>query len=281
VEYGAGPRRGQVRLAAILAAARHSGMGHPGRIRAASAPAGFPLPALFPHGPWHGSAYTHPAGDRWQSSLHLAMFTGLIHAVGRTVAVEPQASGGGARLQIDPRGWDYLPAPGDSIAINGCCLTVTANPPRGSNGRTFAFDAVAETLSKTTLGDLKAGSLVNMERSLAAGDLMGGHFVQGHVEGVAEVVRVDDARGDYRVVMRPPQSLMPAIVPKGSVTVDGVSLTVAEVDVPARQFSVALIPTTLEVTTMGALRAGSKVNLETDVISRTVVHWLAQFGGTP
>jgi riboflavin synthase len=217
------------------------------------------------------------------------MFTGLIQAMGQVVGKEER--GGGAHLLIGAPGWDYQPRPGDSVCVSGCCLTVvevvkpTQAGGTAEGGLVMAFDTVAETLAKTTLGLLKHGSRVNLERSLAAGDLMGGHMVQGHIEGVGEVVRVEGSRegGDYRVTIRPPRAereLMAAIVPKGSVTVDGVSLTVAGVDVDRCEFSVALIPTTLEMTTMGALHQGSKVNLETDVVARAVVHWMGHYGGS-
>lgn len=219
------------------------------------------------------------------------MFTGLVQAVGRVMEVRPRGdlemAGGasGARIVIDTGGWEYQARRGDSVAVNGCCLTVAE-----VDERILEFDAVAETLAKTTLGlfgsGSEAGTRVNLERSLAAGDLMGGHVVQGHVEGIGEVVRVQ-AGPDYRLTIRPPRELMAAIVPKGSVTVDGVSLTVARVggsrggEEPQRghldSFAVALIPTTLEMTTLGMLREGSKVNIETDVVARAVVHWLEHY----
>jgi len=195
------------------------------------------------------------------------MFTGLVQGVG--AVAESRANAAGLRLTIDPRDWPHRPAAGDSIAVSGVCLTLAA--PVGGDGR-LAFDVVSETLTKTTLGRLRPGSRVNLERSLAAADLMGGHFVQGHVDGVGTVEHVQTG-GDWRVRIRPPAELAAYIVPKGSVTVEGVSLTIAGTD-PSGTFEVALIPTTLARTTLGELRPGAGVNIESDVIARTVVHYL-------
>lgn len=209
-----------------------------------------------------------------------AMFTGIVQALGSVAAVEPRPSG--ARLVIAPRGWEHRPAVGESIAVNGCCLTL-AEPTEGTEGR-LAFDVVHETLSRTTLGRLAPGSHVNLERSLAASDLLGGHMVQGHIEGVGTIERIQQ-EPDWRVRIRPPAELMECIVPKGSVTVDGVSLTIAGVELPpvgrpGGTFEVALIPTTLALTTLGPAREGDGVNLETDIMARTMVHWLRQYAGS-
>lgn len=207
------------------------------------------------------------------------MFTGLVQALGSVAAVEPSAAG--ARLMIDPRGWAHRPSVGESIAVNGCCLTL-AEPTERAAGM-LRFDVVRETLSRTTLGKLEPGSPVNLERSLAVGDLLGGHSVQGHIEGVGTIESIQQ-EPECRVRIRPPAELMECIVPKGSVAVDGVSLTIAAVQVPPEQrpggtFEVALIPTTLALTTLGTAREGDAVNLETDVLARTVVHWLRRYGG--
>jgi riboflavin synthase len=140
------------------------------------------------------------------------------------------------------------------------------------------FDVVPETLARTTLGGLAAGSRVNLERAATAATLMGGHVVQGHVEGVGEV-RAVRTEGEWRVTIKVPNELMPCITPKGSIAVEGVSLTVASVDVTASTLDVALIPTTLEVTTLGGLKPGSRVNLETDIMARTIVHYMRNFTG--
>jgi len=199
------------------------------------------------------------------------MFTGLVQAVGRVAGVEPHA--GGSRLTIDPAGWEHRPAAGDSISISGCCLTIAGAP-----GPMLAFDVVPETLRMTTLGSLRPGIPVNLEHAARADTLLGGHVVQGHVDGVAEVERVDDAV-ERRVRLRPPPALMEFMVPKGAVCVDGVSLTLASVDVPGGAIEVALIPTTLQRTTLGGLTPGGRCNIETDIMARTVVHWMRHYGG--
>lgn len=198
------------------------------------------------------------------------MFTGLVQAVGRVARREPTPRG--LRLVIDPGGWSHRPEVGDSISVSGCCLTL-AEPLDGS-GR-MVFHAVPETLEKTTLGSLREGEGVNLEHSCRADTLMGGHIVQGHVDAVGRVVGLQADPSDWRVQVEPPAELMPYIVPKGSITVEGVSLTIARVD--AASFGVALIPTTLEKTTLAGLRLGSPVNLEADTIAKTVVHYLRHY----
>ncbi len=210
----------------------------------------------------------------------LGVFTGLIQAVGRILTIEPRPSG--LRLVVDPQGWDHRPSPGDSIAVNGCCLTVAEPPgPASASGDgsatgqlALAFDVVAETLSKTTLGSLRTGGRVNLEHAVRADTLMGGHFVQGHVDGVARVARVQADASDWRVALIPPAGLLDVIVPKGSVTLEGVSLTVAELIDGG--FEVALIPTTLRLTTLGDLRVGDGVNIEADMLAKAVVHFLSR-----
>ena len=199
------------------------------------------------------------------------MFTGLIQAVGKVAAVEPRPAG--LRLLIDPGGWGHLAGEGESIAVSGCCLTVAA---AGGTGGTWAFDVIPETLAKTTLGKLRAGSRVNLEHAATPATLLGGHVVQGHVDGVGVVESVATA-GEYRVRVRPPSGLMEYMTPKGSVCIEGVSLTIAEVQ-PREWFEVALIPVTLVKTTLGDLKAGESVNLEADVFAKTVVHWLKHYG---
>jgi riboflavin synthase len=197
------------------------------------------------------------------------MFTGLVQTVGVVVEV---SKGSGLRLGLTARDWDYQPEPGASICVSGVCLTMAK--PLGTG--VMAFDVVEETLSKTTLGGLRMGSRVNLERSLAAGDLMGGHVVQGHVDGVGTVERIQTG-ADYRVWVRPAPGLMEFIIPKGSITLDGASLTVASADPKAGLFEVALIPTTLAKTTLGQTRTGDRCNLETDIMARTVVHYLRHY----
>jgi riboflavin synthase len=190
------------------------------------------------------------------------MFTGLVEARGSVVELidEPPAR----RLEVEVGSeWVVDSAIGDSVAINGCCLTVVS-----IGASTLSFEAGAETLARTNLGDLSGGDPVNLERPLAAGGRLGGHFVQGHIDGTAEVMEVT-RDGDWVTMwFQVPGSLAMGLVPKGSVAVDGVSLTVVEV--VSDRFSVALIPHTLEVTTLGIRQAGSRVNIETDILAKYV-----------
>jgi riboflavin synthase len=180
----------------------------------------------------------------------------------------------GLRLSIDPLDWNHRPTLGDSICISGCCLTVAASPVE--SGGLLVFDVIPETLRRTTLGGVGPGARANLERSLAAGDLIGGHFVQGHIDGVGVVQRVTTG-SDYRVLVRPPEDLMPFAVPKGSMAIDGVSLTIAASDPRAGTLEVSLIPTTLEKTTLADLKEGSRCNLEMDAMAKTIVHYLRHY----
>ncbi len=197
------------------------------------------------------------------------MFTGLVQAVG--VISETQPSDAGRRIVIDPAPWDHRPAPGESISVSGVCLSMVGD----FDGR-LVFDAVPETLAKTTLGALNPGDRVNLERSLAAGDLLGGHVVQGHVDGVGVVERVETG-SEHRVRVAAPPEVAPYLIPKGSISVEGVSLTLASVDADAF-FEIALIPVTLDDTTLGALAPGSRVNLEADQLAKTVATLLESRG---
>jgi riboflavin synthase len=156
---------------------------------------------------------------------------------------------------------------GESIAVNGCCLTISSLEP----GR-LGFDVIPETLSKTNLGLLKAGDIVNVERALRLADRIDGHFVQGHVDGRAPLIERVANDAEYRLVVEPPPELAQYIVPKGSVSIDGVSLTVAAIR--GKYFEVALIPTTLNRTQLGTRPIGWPLNLETDIISKTIISWL-------
>lgn len=200
------------------------------------------------------------------------MFTGIIQSLGILRQITPTPTG--ARLIIDSGSWNCQPAAGDSIAINGVCLTYTAADDRAGDG--WAFDAVHETLARSTLGQARTGDRVNLEAALTASTPMGGHFVQGHVDGVGEIKGIDTTGGQWRMTVRGPGDLMPAIVPKGSVAIDGISLTIASVDAGQAEFDVAIIPTTLALTTLGRAKVGQPVNIETDIIARTVVHALQQ-----
>ena len=188
------------------------------------------------------------------------MFTGLVADKGTVEAVEQD--GPGARLRVRTRLAPEL-AGGDSIAVNGVCLTA-----RDPDGGSFAADLMAETLERSSLGPLAAGDEVNLELPLRAGDRLGGHVVQGHVDGVGEVERIEEA-GFARVVrVTAPEELLRYVVDKGSIAVDGVSLTVTQVDETG--FSVSLIPETLERTTLGSAEPGRRVNLEVDVLAKYV-----------
>lgn len=189
------------------------------------------------------------------------MFTGLVEALAPVADVVPE--GPGKRLVLRHGEIAAGASIGESIAINGCCLTVIA-----VDDDTLAFQAGEETLSRTNLGELSVGDAVNLERSLKLNAELGGHFVTGHIDAVGTLdERIDD--GDWSTCwFRMPAALATQIVSKGSIAVDGVSLTV--VDVEPERFSVALIPHTLNVTTLGRLAVGGRVNLETDLLAKYV-----------
>jgi len=189
------------------------------------------------------------------------MFTGLIQRMGNVSERRDTATG--VRLCVHAPGWLADPQPGESIAVNGCCLTLVQ-----STGGTLHFDVIPQTLALTTTGDLRVGDAVNLERSLRADALLGGHLVQGHVEGVGTVVGVDQRNGQWRTRINAPSAVHAHMIDQGSVTVDGVSLTVAATG--ADWFEVALIPETLQRTTLVHRLAGSRVNIEADVLSRMV-----------
>lgn len=204
----------------------------------------------------------------------VGMFTGLIDNLGRVERLGPLAQGSSIlRLGVRAADWLHVPMVGESIAVNGCCLTLAAP----SGGGMLEFDVVQETLDKTSLGELKVGALVHLEASCTPSTLLGGHIVQGHVDGVGVVESVVESDA-WRIRVRPPRELMEFFTPKGSVAIEGVSLTLAAVEAKSGWFEVALIPTTLEKTQLGKLKAGSRVNLECDVLSKTIVHWLKNFG---
>jgi len=192
------------------------------------------------------------------------VFTGIINDIGEVLEVSEQAQGL-RRLAI---GCGYDPETiqlGASIACSGPCLTVVERGRRG-NRAFFAADVAAETLRVTTAGSWRRGTKLNLERSLRLGDELGGHLVSGHVDGIAELVTREDLPGMARLTLRAPAALSRFIAAKGSVALDGVSLTVNEV--ASNDFSVLIIPHTLEVTTFGTLRSGSRLNLEVDQMAR-------------
>jgi riboflavin synthase len=216
------------------------------------------------------------------------MFTGLVAGRGVVCDVRPDAAGpdssalveSSARAQADTpiRLTIRVPADfggegrlGESVCINGCCLTAVAFEGQGEQ---WAFQAGSETLSKTNLGLLRSGDVVNLERALPVDGRFGGHFVQGHVDGVGHVDRTQRDGEWVTVWFRAPEPLIEQLVPKGSVAVDGVSLTV--VNVERGRFSVALVPHTLEVTTLGIRKPGDSVNLETDILGKYVQKFLLE-----
>lgn len=190
------------------------------------------------------------------------MFTGIVREVGTVVAFD------GSRLVIEAPEIAGRAAVGDSVAVAGACLTVVA----ATEGR-LAFDVVPETLSRTVLGGLEPGGSVNVEPSLRVGDQLGGHVVQGHVDAVGRVRSVAPEGGGRRLWIDGPGTVLGYCIEKGSIAVDGVSLTVAAFDDDG--FEVALIPHTLAVTTLGGLEPGDEVNLEADVLGKVVERLLA------
>jgi riboflavin synthase len=216
----------------------------------------------------------------------MTVFTGIVEGTGTVAALAVAAGGGGARLEVGAPWLAGELALGESVAVNGCCLTVAAATPGG-----FAADLVAETLRRTALGGLAAGARVNLERPMALGGRLGGHLVQGHVDGVARVLERTPVgpegsgepqggapvnRGQEVKVELPPQ-LERYVVEKGSIAVDGVSLTVAGVG--PGWFAVALVPHTLEVTTLGDRRPGDPVQLEVDVVAKYVERLVQPWAG--
>ena len=192
------------------------------------------------------------------------MFTGIVTDVGRIRSV--RETNRDRRYEIET-GYDVSSIElGASISHAGCCLTVVE---KGDGW--FAVEVSAETLSKTTLGELSEGARVNLERAAKLGDEMGGHIVSGHVDGVGEVVSVEPEGGSHRIRIRAPRPLHRLIAPKGSITVEGVSLTVNEVEDDV--FGLNIIPHTFEVTTLGALKPGARVNLEVDMLARYLARW--------
>lgn len=196
------------------------------------------------------------------------MFTGIIQALGTVEAIESRADGAGLRIlcpDLNPGQWQT----GDSVAVAGCCLTALDIDDQG-----FSADLSGETLDRTSLGLLAVGSRVNLEPALAVGDRLGGHLVSGHVDGLAELIELTPLGDNHRLRFRVPNSLAHYVAEKGSVTLDGVSLTVNDVD--KREFEVNLIPHTWQVTSLGALKVGDRVNLEVDLIARYMERLLMQ-----
>ncbi len=194
------------------------------------------------------------------------MFTGIVRERGRVAGIEP--SDGGARLEIEAPETATETAIGDSVSISGVCLTAV----EVRDGR-LRFEAVPETLARTALGSLAAGAEVNVEPALRAGDLLGGHYVQGHVDGVGRVRSMEREGEGARVWIETPEAVLRYCAEKGSIAVDGVSLTIAELAADA--FAVALVPHTLAVTTLTRLEPDDSVNLEADVLAKYVERLVA------
>jgi len=196
------------------------------------------------------------------------MFTGIITAVGRLTLLAPHA--GDIRLHIDPVGLDLGDVKqGDSIAVNGVCLTVVE-----MTDKNLQFDVSQETLQRTSLGQLKTGSEINLEKALAVGDRLGGHFVSGHVDGLGEVISKTASARSWQYKIKVPAALERYIAEKGSITIDGVSLTVNAVF--SGGFDINIIPHTLQETIIKHYQTGTKVNLEVDLIARYLERLLPQ-----
>jgi riboflavin synthase len=197
------------------------------------------------------------------------MFTGIILATGRVTSIAQRS--GDLELGVAAAGLDLSRiAIGDSVSVQGVCLTVTRK-----EDASFFADVSRETMAKTTLGSLRVGSRVNLEPSLRAGDALGGHLVSGHVDAVGKLRQADQDARSWRLDFEVPEGFARFVAPKGSICVDGVSLTVNGVD--GRRFDVNIIPHTLAVTTLGELRVGDEVNIEIDVVARYLDR-LANFG---
>jgi len=194
------------------------------------------------------------------------VFTGIIEGLGRVEAVEGRGEVTALVLEV-PQGFDAGVAVGDSVAVNGACLTITS-----SDAGRMAFDAIRETMEKTALGDLRAGARVNLERALRAGGRLDGHIVQGHVDTTGRVASLTRKGDDVVLRVECSAEFADLLVDKGSVAIDGVSLTVVSAD--DEGFDVALIPHTLEVTTLGERAPGDRVNLEADVLGKYVKRYV-------
>jgi riboflavin synthase len=195
------------------------------------------------------------------------MFTGIITDIGTVVRVDDTR--GDKRFQIETA-WDMTDVPmGASIACSGCCLTVIEKTKHS-----FSVDVSAESLSKTNLGEWGEGTKINLESSLKFGDELGGHIVSGHVDGVATLVSITPDGDSYRLKIRAPQDLKHFVAPKGSIALDGISLTVNEVEDDI--FGINIIPHTWVVTTMGQRKAGDKINMEVDMLARYVARILGK-----
>ncbi|MBV9999140.1 MAG: riboflavin synthase [Verrucomicrobia bacterium] len=196
------------------------------------------------------------------------MFTGIVEATGKVERLEETGVAGSFRLRLETRLAAALKI-GDSLAVNGCCLTAAE-----LRGETIRFDLLAETLRRTNLGALRPGSLVNLERPMAADGRFDGHLVQGHVDTAAEILAIEPASGDHRVEIALPAAFARYVVFKGSIAVNGISLTVAEL--LESSFVLWIIPHTWEVTNLRALKPRERVNLEFDLVAKYVERMMAE-----
>ncbi|MEK7643954.1 MAG: riboflavin synthase [Patescibacteria group bacterium] len=190
------------------------------------------------------------------------MFSGLVGAMAKVISIKPKA--GGFILGVECKKISAGIKSGSSVALNGVCLSVLKK-----TDRKIFFEVMSETIRKTTLGEIKVGDAVNLERSLRVGDELGGHFVFGHVDGVGEIVEIDNTDGNPLLTVEPLANLLEFFCPQGSVAMNGVSLTVARLG--KRTFSVALIADTMAKTTLGKLTVGDSVNIECDMLAKYAV----------
>ena len=197
------------------------------------------------------------------------MFTGIIETIGIVESVSNITYG--SKLAISVKNFLDDVKIGSSIAVNGVCLTVTE-----MKKNSFLVNVINETLSKSTLSAIKKGDMVNLEKALRVSDRFDGHFVQGHIDGTAEITRYEKSGGNIIVSVQLPKEFSESVVKKGSIAIDGISLTVA--DVNKTVVSVALIPLTLKLTTLGSRNAGDRVNIETDIIGKYVAHFQNKTG---
>lgn len=201
------------------------------------------------------------------------MFTGIVQTTAKILDSQPTDTG--RRLTVERGGLQGPVRHGDSICVSGVCLTAVQ-----ITGEALGFDVIHETLMKTSVGGLGVGDRVNLEPAVTPSQPMGGHFMQGHVDGLAAIDAIHTDDGEWRITLRPAEpaaDLMDYIIPRGSVAIDGVSLTLARVS--ASTFDVALIPATLELTTLGQRKTGDRVNIEADILAKTVVHQMKRMRG--
>lgn len=197
------------------------------------------------------------------------MFTGIVEGMGRVKSISKSRKGADTALRVELGRLARGLKRGDSVCINGACLTVT----KLSKGEA-EFEMVAETIRRTNLGDVKSGDSVNIERSVRVGDRLEGHFVLGHVDGTGTIEKIEKMPSETKIWIKLEKALIKSLVSKGSIAVDGISLTL--VDVKGDRVSVSLIPHTLDVTTLGLRRTGDRVNIETDILGKYVASNLPQ-----